>query len=120
MMTVLDQVLREANLIPDFTSERLQQPKVQLSLKSPRHNYNLDILTPWVQLSYSYLRGRSEVGMLNSIEVKVVSREDLISLKQYAIDHEPEADKHRRDLECLHIQQVRQEENLTYRPSRTT
>lgn len=106
MMAVLNQVLKEAALIPHFTSEHLQQPKVQLPLKNQRHNYNLDILTPWVQLSYSGLRSRSEVGMLNSIEVRIVSREDLIILKEYAINHhESEAAKHRSDLECLRIQQ---------------
>jgi hypothetical protein len=105
MMAVLNQVLKEAGLIPHFTSEHLQQPKVQLPLKNQRHNYNLDILTPWVQLSYSGLRSRSEVGMLNSIEVRIVSREDLIILKEYAISHhESEAVKHRSDLECLRIQ----------------
>ena len=104
MMTVLNQVLEPAGLIPEFTSERLQEPKVRLALKNQRHNYNLDILTPWVGLSYSDLRGGSEVGMLNSVEVRIVSRKDLISLKEYAIEHEPVADKHRRDLECLSTQ----------------
>ena len=102
MMTVLNQVLRQAGLVLRFTSGHLQQPKVQLPLKNQRHNYNLDILTPWEGLSYSNLRGRSEGGRLNSDDVRIVSREDLIVLKEYAIKQEPQADQHRRDdLECL-------------------
>jgi len=109
MMAVLNQVLNEAGLISHFTSERLQQPKVQLPLKNQRHNYNLDILTPWVQLSYADIRSRSEVGILNSTEVRIVSREDLITMKEYAINHhESEAARHRSDLECLHAQLERQ------------
>ena len=105
LMTVLNRVLQQAGLIPEFTSERLQQPKIQLPLKNPRHNYNLDILTPWLQLSYSDLRSRSEIGILNSTEVRIVSLEDLITMKEYAIDHlGSEAIKHRNDLECLHAQ----------------
>ncbi len=95
-------VLTQAGVEPEFTSINLQRPKVQLPIK--RHDYYLDILTPWAELSYSDLRERSEIGMIDSIEVLVVSREDLIELKEYAVDHlESDADKHHRDLKCLRL-----------------
>ena len=93
-------VLTQAGVRVDFTSRDLQRPKVQLPIK--RYDYFLDLLTPWLELSYSDLRGRAEAGLLNSTEVQVVSKEDLIKMKEYAVDQlESEADKHRKDIRCL-------------------
>jgi hypothetical protein len=101
MMTVLNQVLAQAGLNPDFTAEDLELPKKRCRLKDPRHLYNLDILTPWEELSYRGLRDRSEVGILNGIKVSIVSLDDLITLKEYTIIHEPETYKHHKDLMAL-------------------
>src|SRR6266508_4490090 len=51
-----DRVMRaldQAGVTPLFTSRDLQRPKMQLPIK--RHDYYLDILTPWKELSYSEL-----------------------------------------------------------------
>jgi hypothetical protein len=102
VMRALDQ----AGITIYFPSKNLEKPKQRISIKT---NANLDILTPWKDLSYSDLRDRSEPGMIGSEpgmigsrEVRIVSREDLISLKEYAVSRiEAEAAKHRKDLECL-------------------
>lgn len=98
-----DRVMRaltQAGVTPSFTSKDLQRPKVQLPIK--RNDYYLDILTPWNEISYADLRERSELGMIGRTEVRVVSRDDLIKLKEFVVQHlESEAGKHRKDLQCL-------------------
>jgi hypothetical protein len=94
--------LTQAGVAPFFTSKDLQRPKVQLPIK--RHDYYLDILTPWKDLSYAGLRERSELGVIGRSEVRVVSKADLVKLKELVVQHlESEAGKHRKDLQWLTV-----------------
>jgi len=109
LMRVIEQVLPGAGLLPEFTDRELQLPNRQLPLKSSRHTYNLDILTPRKEWSYSDIRSRSELAMLCTTEVRVVCKADLIWLKEWTVKHlESEGEKlrkalekHRDDLLCL-------------------
>jgi hypothetical protein len=109
LMRVIKQVLGGVGLTPEFTEKELQLPNKQLQLKSLRHNYNLDILTAQKEWSYSDLQSRSELGMLCSTKVRVVSKADLIWLKEWTVKHlesegaklQKDFEKHRNDLLCL-------------------
>jgi|KBSMisStandDraft_5_1062788.scaffolds.fasta_scaffold191854_3 hypothetical protein len=93
-------VLKDAGVGVDFKSTDLQRSKVQVPIKN--YEYNLDILTPMKEFAYSDLRCRSEFGTLGSYKVRIISRDDLIRLKEYVIQHmESETDKHRQDVICL-------------------
>ncbi len=109
--------LREAGVTPKFNVEEAQRPRHQLPLKYPGLGYNLDILTPWEERSYTDFKDRSEVLMLGPFQVLVVSKPDLITMKEDVVgflDSEAEkfpekaemlrsqAEKHRKDLRCLH------------------
>src|SRR5689334_15733708 len=100
LMRIIKQVLAGAGLTPEFTEKELQLPNRQLPLKSSRHNYNLDILTARKEWSYSDIQSRSELAMLCNTEVRVVSKADLIWLKEWTVKHlESEGEKLQKDLE---------------------
>lgn len=83
----------------NWTVERLTQPKVQIPIKA---DFYLDIVTPKAGIKFSDLRERSEAARIGVVNVRVIGREDLIEMKQDAIDElENDIGKHRKDLECL-------------------
>ena len=93
-------VLRAAGLQGEFTVHALQKPNKRLPIK--QDNYQLDILTPLREWSYSDIQSRAEDGSLNSTVVRIVSKDDLIKMKENAVTkYEAEAEKHRTDLKCL-------------------
>lgn len=108
-MRVIRQVLAGTGLTPEFTEKELQLPNQQLPLKSSRHNYNLDILTARREWSYSDIQSRSELAILCNTEVRVVTKADLIWLKEWTVHHlasegeklQKDLEKHRNDLLCL-------------------
>ena len=109
--------LKQADVrINNFTVDELQQPNKRITLKPPSYNYNLDILTPRAEWSYADFQDRSEITMLVSVEMRVLSKADLIITKEWVVKFleseaakapakaemlQVQAEKHRRDLICL-------------------
>jgi hypothetical protein len=78
----------------------LAGPKKQLPVKQLL--FDMDILTPAVDESFPAILERSGHVTVGDLEVRVISRADLIALKRIAANKpEPESEKHKRDLECL-------------------
>jgi hypothetical protein len=93
-------VLLAVGMQPGFKAEELAGPKKQLPVKWLL--FDLDILTPAVDESFSALLARSVEGTVNGNSVRVVGRDDLISMKRAAAnDTTTDVDKHQRDLDCL-------------------
>jgi len=83
-----------------FTAHQLTQPKVLLPIKV--NDFYLDIITPKTGIQFPELSERSEGAHIGKADVRVIARDDLIKMKQDAIEHlEEDVDKHRTDLGCL-------------------
>jgi predicted nucleotidyltransferase len=78
----------------------LAGPKKQLPVKQLL--FDMDILTPGADESFPAILERSGHVMVGDVDVRVIARDDLISMKRVAANKpEPESEKHKRDLECL-------------------
>jgi predicted nucleotidyltransferase len=78
----------------------LAGPKKQLPVKQLL--FDMDILTPGVEESFSAILERSGHMMVGDVEVRVIARDDLIAMKRIAANKpDPESEKHKRDLGCL-------------------
>lgn len=110
----LMRVFKLAGVTTDkFTAEDVQQPNTRITLKAPDYTYNLDILTPWAEWSYSEMEYRSELGRLGPLEVWILSKADLIRTKENVLafleseagkltqKSMEQAEKIRKDLRCL-------------------
>jgi hypothetical protein len=91
--------LKEADVPVNFTVELPQRPNVLFKVKKHSHGYNLDLLTLWEKYSYSDFRNRSEVTTLGDLQVQVVGKADLITMKRDIVTYyETEAEKNRKDM----------------------
>jgi predicted nucleotidyltransferase len=81
-------------------AQDLAGPKKQLPVK--QRLFDMDILTPSADASFSAILARSTEADVSGNAVRVIGREDLIAMKQSAAN-DPAADveKHKRDLDCL-------------------
>jgi len=62
----------------------------------------MDILTPGTDESFPAILERSGQVMVGDLEVRVIARDDLIAMKRSAAsDPKCDAEKHKRDLDCL-------------------
>ena len=81
----------------------LAGPKKQLPVKQLL--FDMDILTPAADESFPAILERSDPVTVGDLEVRVISRADLIVMKRVAANKpEPESEKHKRDLERLERQ----------------
>jgi predicted nucleotidyltransferase len=93
-------VLSAAGIQLWITAEDLAGPKKQLPVKQLL--FDIDILTPAVDENFSAMLATSVQGKVGDIEVRVIGRDDLISMKRVAAnDPNSDAEKHRRDVDCL-------------------
>lgn len=80
--------------------EDLAGPKKQLPVKQLL--FDMDILTPAADESFSAILARSAQGTVNGSAVRVIARDDLIAMKRVAAkDANTDIEKHKRDLDCL-------------------
>lgn len=82
-----------------FSATDLAQPHKQVPVRDWR--FDVDILTPRTEETYSVLAARSVQATLNNVMVNVISRSDLIAMKRIAAAEASDPAKHSRDLECL-------------------
>lgn len=84
--------------LPPVTA--LARPSVQLPLKA--WHFLMDILTPEQGDDFQRLMDRSVEALLDGLVVRVVGRDDLVSMKEAAVSRlGAELNKHQRDLACL-------------------
>lgn len=106
-------VLSSPNLKKLYNLEELQplpsvpqlaRPNLDIPLKFDQM-FCMDVLTPPEEVNFSELFSRSEYALLNgSIPVRVISRSDLVEMKQRAVRMLTEDKKnHEDDLRCLEI-----------------
>jgi hypothetical protein len=90
------------DLMPLPTVAQVAKPNLQIPLKIIPL-FNLDILTPPQHIDFGELSDRSESALLQgNIPVRVISRRDLIMLKQIAIQNlSKDKQKHENDLRYL-------------------
>lgn len=92
--------LMAAQISVPFDARALARPGVRLPLKSTQ--YYAEILTPKKGVEFRSLLDRSVSARLRMHKVQVVGRQDLIDMKQQAVDDiAKELDKHQRDLSRL-------------------
>jgi predicted nucleotidyltransferase len=78
----------------------LAGPKKQLPVKQLL--FDMDILTPAADETFSAMLARSVEGAVNGIAVRVMGRDDLIAMKRVAAnDAHTDVEKHKLDLDCL-------------------
>jgi predicted nucleotidyltransferase len=78
----------------------LAGPKKQLPVKQLL--FDIDILTPAADESFPAILERSGHVTVGDLEIRIISRDDLIAMKRVAANKpEPESEKHKRDLERL-------------------
>ena len=64
--------------------------------------FDIDILTPAADESFPAILERSGHVTVGDLEIRIISRDDLIAMKRVAANKpEPESEKHKRDLERL-------------------
>jgi hypothetical protein len=100
-------VLSAAKVQLWIRDEDLAGPKKQLPVKQLL--FDIDILTPAEDESFSAMLARSVEGTVNGNTVRVIGREDLIAMKFVAARNaDTGTEKHQLDLDCL-VRQIRAE-----------
>lgn len=95
------QVLSAMQFDPLPTVAQVARPNLQIPIKTIPLFF-VDILTPPDDINFGELSGRSESALLQgNIPVQVVSRRDLIALKQIAIQKLSTEKQKQDDLRCL-------------------
>ncbi len=70
--------LTEIGLNVPYTAEAIAKPKVQIPLKNAHY---ADVVTPEVGMDFEKMKGSAEHGIVNGVNVMVVSREILKTMK---------------------------------------
>lgn len=93
--------LSECGVHCNDPSPELAKHKKQMPIKwGP---YDIDILTPEKSIQFSDLLARSLHADVDGIKVRIIGKEDLITMKICAVSTGgTDSEKHAIDLECLH------------------
>ena len=92
--------LSAATIDVQFKPEALARPGACIPLKVL--HFCADILTPWKGIEFGELLQRSIPARLKLRALRVISRADLILMKEHAVSQlTSELEKHQRDLSCL-------------------
>ena len=91
--------LTAAGVDLQFLATDLAQPGKRV----PVHTwcFDVDILTPRPDETFSEFASRSTHAFLNDVAVRMISLPDLIAMKRIAAIESTDAAKHTRDLQCL-------------------
>jgi len=79
-----------------FSTETIARPANQLQIK--RAPFYTDILTATSDQEFEVMFSNSVEETHQNVDIRIVSRSDLIAIKQATIDN---LDKHKKDIECL-------------------
>jgi predicted nucleotidyltransferase len=82
-----------------ISAQELAGPKKQLPVKLQL--FDMDILTPAADETFSAMVARAVEGTVNGNNVRVIGLTDLIAMKRSAASDTDTGEKHKLDLDCL-------------------